>query len=97
MVRRGSGLWGISPAAVKSCRQDGARVCLTLEAGVVCADAVIGVVTLAQPRPVGAVLERYWPEPCLGLTTFAERPVVIVDPGAPPTALSQPKGDTPNE
>ena len=96
IIRRGEDLWGIARSAIRSFRQAGAGVLVELDASMVCADQVMGTTTQTEIRPAGALLRRFWPQPCLGLTLFSDRPVVVVDPSVPPSALCAQEGETPN-
>jgi hypothetical protein len=95
VLRRGSDLWGIARSAIRSYRHTGACVRVELDASLMCADQIVGLVERAEIHAAGVLLRRFWPHPCLGLALFADRPVVVVDPAAPPPALSAQEGETP--
>jgi hypothetical protein len=95
VLRRGSDLWGVARSAIRSFRQTGTCVKVELDASLMCADQVMGLVPRAEIHAAGELLRRFWPQPCLGLALFADRPVVVVDPTAPPLALCAQEGEAP--
>jgi hypothetical protein len=94
VLRRGGDLWGVARSAIRSFRHTGASVRVELDASLMCADQIVGLVPRAEIHAAGALLRRFWPQPCLGLALFADRPVVVVDPAAPPLALCAQEGET---
>ena len=46
------------------------------------------IVTDHALASTGAVMRRYWPRSCAGLAVYAGRPVVVIDPVAPPPELA---------
>lgn len=94
LIRRSGGLWGVTHAAVREvARQgEGYRVRLTLEGGEgeveeLAADDLVGVAEGISVRPAGGVMSRYWSEPAGGLAVHGATPLVVVDPGRPPSFL----------
>lgn len=94
LIRRSGGLWGVAHAAVREvARQgEGYRVRLTPEgreggAEELAADDLVGVAEGISVRPAGGVMARYWSEPAGGLAVHGATPLVVVDPGRPPSFL----------
>jgi hypothetical protein len=89
LLRRGGATWGVAHDAVRALvRRDDGGFEVTMAAGAaLVADEVLGVTALPAARPAGGVLRRFWPEAARGLAVHAARPLVIIDPAAPPRAL----------
>ncbi len=94
LLRRGGNLWGIANAAVDGLGRQGMdyRVTIAGSAGSggsdLRADEILGVVEELRIWPLAPVVSRFWPQPAAGLAVHGHEPVVMVDPGRPPAALS---------
>jgi len=93
VLRRGSAAWAIARSSVRGLARRGERIDLALEGAAIDADAVLGVAAGMAVTPPGAVLRRYWPEPCAGLAVWAGLPVVVVNAGELPAPLRRSEGD----
>lgn len=94
LLRRGGGLWGIANAAVDGLARQGKdyRIAIAGSAGSggreLMADEILGVVEELRVWPLAPAVRRFWPEPAAGLAVHGREPVVVVDPGRLPAALS---------
>ncbi len=102
LLRRGGGLWGIANAAVDGLARQGGDYRITIggageDGGDLVADEILGVVEELRIWPLAPVVSRFWPQPAAGLAVHGREPVVVVDPGRPPSALRDAEGDRPEE
>jgi hypothetical protein len=102
LLRRGGGLWGIANAAVDGLARHGVDYRITIGGGGcdLVADEILGVVEDLRVWPLAPAVSRFWPEAAAGLALHGREPVVVVDPGRPPAALSaegSEQGDRPDE
>lgn len=90
LLRRGGNLWGIANAAVDGLGRQGVDYRITIGGGGgdLRADEILGVVEELRVWPLAPVVSRFWPEPAAGLAVHGHEPVVMVDPGRLPAALS---------
>jgi hypothetical protein len=94
LLRRGGNLWGIANAAVEGLGRQGRdyRVSIGGSGGnggsELRADEILGVVEELRVWPLAPVVRRFWPQPAAGLAVYGHEPVVMVDPGRLPKALS---------
>jgi len=89
LLRRDGGLWAAAGESVRDVRRFDGGVRLQLAAGgLLDADEVAGVARDLVVRACGAVLRACWPEPARGVAIYAGEPCVVIDPAAPPRALS---------
>ncbi len=93
LLRRGGGLWGVATAEVRRLVDHGDGVRVELGDGALLADEVLGVAPRLAVRPPGAVLRRFWPEPCDGIAVHRGSPVVVVDGRRPPNGLAAAEGE----
>ncbi|MGE5234326.1 MAG: hypothetical protein ACM3OB_09465 [Acidobacteriota bacterium] len=91
IVRGGGVLWGVPRARVRVLARAAGlpRDVYRVELGgrALAVDEVLGFSARLEVRPLGAVLRRFWSAPALGLALHDGRPVVVVDPDLPPSAL----------
>ena len=87
LLRRGGGLWGIANAAVDGLARRGADYRVAVGGGELVADEILGVVEELRVWPLAPVVRRFWPQAAAGLAVHGREPVVVVDPGRPPSAL----------
>lgn len=87
VLRRRGALWGISSARVRAVRRCGDGVRIELGDRSLIADDIECVAAGLEIRAAGALLQAYYPEPCIGLAVFGGEPVLVVRPEAPPRAL----------
>jgi hypothetical protein len=88
LLRRGGGLWGIANASVLGlARRDGGGFEVTVDAGALVADEILGVVAELAVRRAAPVVRRFWPEASAGVAMYEEVPLVVVDPDRPPQVL----------
>ncbi|HSS75843.1 MAG TPA: hypothetical protein VLV54_03780 [Thermoanaerobaculia bacterium] len=103
LLRRGGGLWGIANAAVDGLARHGVDYRITIGGnggGDLVADEILGVVEDLRVWPLAPAVSRFWPEAAAGLALHGREPVVVVDPGRPPAALSaegSEEGDRPDD
>ena len=95
LVRAG-GRGGVANDAVRSRSKRGGRYLIATGEGTIAADRVLEVAARLPVRPAGAVVGRYWPEPCLGVAVHQGVPVVVVSPGALPGALQDLRRESSN-
>jgi len=88
------GRWGVANDEVRSLGRSGVGYVVGTGAGAIHADRVLEVAARLPVRPAGAVVGRYWPEPCLGVAVHQGVPVVVVNPGALPGALREPRRES---
>ncbi|MGD1147308.1 MAG: hypothetical protein ABR961_05125 [Thermoanaerobaculaceae bacterium] len=88
VLDRAGGRWGMAHAAVRSLTKQGGCYVIATGQGTVAADRVLEVAARLPVRPAGAIVGRYWPEVCLGMAVHEGVPVVVVSPGALPSALA---------
>lgn len=95
LLRRGGNLWGIANAAVDGLGRQGVDYRITIAGGSggsggsdLRADEILGVVEELRVWPLAPVVRRFWPQPAAGLAVHGHEPVVMVDPGRLPAALS---------
>ena len=93
VLRRGASLWGVAFAAVTGLTRVSGGYRVALGAGVLAADEVVGVAQDLVVRPAAGVIRRYWPEAARGIALHGERPLVLIDPAAPPRVLAPGPGD----
>ncbi len=89
VLRRDGATWGVAHGDVRGLgRGAGGGFEVTVAAGALAADEILGVAALASPPlPAGPVLRRFWPEAARGLAVHGTLPLVLIDPAAPPAAL----------
>lgn len=89
LLRRDGGLWGIANKAVDGLARQGRDYRITVGGGSeLVADEILGVVEELRIWPLAPVVSRFWPQPAAGLAVHGREPVVVVDPGRLPAALS---------
>lgn len=88
LLRRGGGVWALPDTAVRGVRGCAAGVAIAAGAGELLADEVLGLARGLAVRRPGSLIARLWPERCAGIAVHAGVPVVVVDPEAPPPALT---------
>jgi hypothetical protein len=99
LLRRGGVTWGVAQGEVHGLARRGRGFEVSVGAGRLSADEILGLATDLRLHPAGAVLRRFWPEAARALAVHAARPVVLIDPAAPPAALlatapaAPPEGD----
>ncbi len=67
LLRRGGATWAVAQPEVRGLARRGGAFEVTVAAGALTADEVLGVATGLRLLPVGAVLRRFWPEAARGL------------------------------
>lgn len=87
VLARGDERWGLARDTVRSVVKQGHGLAVATESGPVRADAVLDVAARLEVRAPGAVVDRFWPGRCLGLTIYDGAPVVVVSPAALPPEL----------
>lgn len=87
LLKRDGSLWGIANAAVLGLARRGGGFEVTVDAGALVADEILGVVEELPVRPAAPVVRRFWPETSAGVAVHGEVPLVVVDPDRPPRAL----------
>lgn len=93
LLRRGGGLWGVAARDVRSVTGSAPQVRILFRGAEAVADEVVGIAPGLVVTPAGAILRRFWPEPCEGLSVHAGRPVVVISSAHLPTALAGREGD----
>jgi len=91
LLRRDGNLWGIANAAVDGLGRQGVDYRIAVAGsggGALRADEILGVVEDLRVWPLAPVVSRFWPQPAAGLAVHGHEPVVMVDPGRLPEALS---------
>jgi hypothetical protein len=88
LLRRGGNLWGIANAAVDGLGREGMDYRIAVGGSGLRADEILGVVEELRVWPLAPVVSRFWPQPAAGLAVHGHEPVVMVDPGRLPAALS---------
>jgi hypothetical protein len=88
LLERAHTIWGVVQGEVTSFAPHSAAIAVVVGASVLVVDRVIGVARDSRVRPAGAVLRRFWPQACAGLAVCLGRPVVVIDPAAPPPELT---------
>lgn len=95
IVRQADALWAIPRASVRAVTRGaggaGRRAPVRIEVGgrTLRAAEVVGFAAELAVRPLGAVLRRFWPATALGMAVHEGRPLLVVDPGAPPASLCE--------
>jgi hypothetical protein len=87
VVRRGGATWAVAHQEVRGLARRGAAVEVTVAAGTLAADEVLGVTADLRLHPAGGVLRRFWPEVARGLAVHGTLPLVLIDGLAPPRSL----------
>jgi hypothetical protein len=87
VVRRGGATWAVARQEVRGLARRGAGFAVSVAAGELAADEVLGVTAGLRLHPAGGVLRRFWPEAARGLAVHGTLPLVLIDPLAPPRAL----------
>ncbi|HEV3075528.1 MAG TPA: hypothetical protein VHB47_13995 [Thermoanaerobaculia bacterium] len=87
VVRRGGATWAVAHEEVRGLARRGAAVEVTVAAGALAADEVLGVTADLRLHPAGGVLRRFWPEAARGLAVHGTLPLVLIDGLAPPRSL----------
>lgn len=87
VVRRGGATWAVAHQEVRGLARRGATVEVTVAAGALAADEVLGVTAELRLHPAGGVLRRFWPEAARGLAVHGTLPLVLIDGLAPPRSL----------
>ena len=88
VLRRGGATWALAHPDVRGlARRARGGYEVTVAAGTLTADEVVGVATDLRLHPAGAVLRRFWPEAARGLAVHGATPLVLIDAAAPPAAL----------
>ncbi|HEY6323020.1 MAG TPA: hypothetical protein VJA16_15830 [Thermoanaerobaculia bacterium] len=87
VVRRGGATWAVAHQEVRGLARRGAGVEVTVAAGALAADEVLGVIGNLRLHPAGGVLRRFWPEAARGLAVHGTLPLVLIDGLAPPRSL----------
>lgn len=93
VMRRGGLTWAIAHQDVRGLARRGAGFEVTVAAGALAADEVLGVVADLRLQPPGGVLRRFWPEAAHGIGVHDALPLVLIDPQAPPPSLRAPARD----
>ena len=89
LLRRDGGLWAAAGESVRDLKSLNGGVRLQLTGGkVLDVDEVAGVARDLAVHACGAVLRACWHEPARGIAIYAGQPCVVIDPAAPPRALS---------
>jgi hypothetical protein len=97
VVRRGGATWAVAHQEVRGLARRGAAVEVTVAAGALAADEVLGVTTDLRLHPAGSVLRRFWPETARALAVHGTLPLVLIDPLAPPRSLlAEPPASAPS-
>ena len=96
VLDRGGGRWCMAHSAVRSLTRQAGGYLIATGQGTVAADRVLEAAARLPVRPAGAVIGRYWPEPCLGMAVHEGVPVVVVSAAALPSALSAARREIPN-
>jgi hypothetical protein len=87
VMRRGGATWAVADREVRGLARRGAAYEVTVAAGALTADEVLGVTADLRLHPAGGVLRRFWPEAARGLAVHGSLPLVLIDAGAPPRSL----------
>ncbi len=87
VLRHGGVTWAVARPAVQGLARRGAGFAVEVAAGTLVADEVLGVTPDLRTHAAGGVLRRFWPEAVRGLAIYEARPVVLIDPLAPPRSL----------
>jgi hypothetical protein len=87
VLRRDGATWAVAHPEVLGLARRGGGFEVTVAAGTLAADEVLGVTAELRCHPAGRVLRRFWPEAAQGLAVHGELPVVLIDPQAPPRSL----------
>jgi hypothetical protein len=103
VLRRGGATWAVAQPEVRglvrrhgeagrggvgdSGAGGGGAFEVTVAGGPLAADEVLGVASGLRLHPAGPVLRRFWPEAARGLAVHGARPLVLIDPSAPPQSL----------
>jgi hypothetical protein len=87
LLRRDGATWALPHPAVRGLARCGGGFEVRLDGGTLAADELLGVAAELLCHPAGAVLRRFWPEAAHGLAVHGGRPLVLIDPAAPPRAL----------
>jgi hypothetical protein len=93
VVRRGGSLWGVASTAVTGLRRGPGGYRIALGAGAVVVDEVLGLAEGLAVRAPSPLVRRFWPEALCGIATYGGRPLVLIDPAAPPRALDLEEGE----
>jgi len=87
VLRRGGATWAVADQEVRGLARRGAAFEVTVVAGALTADEVLGVTADLRLHPAGGVLRRFWPEAARGLAVHGSLPLVLIDAEAPPRSL----------
>jgi hypothetical protein len=87
VLRRDGATWAVAHPDVRGLARRGGGFEVTVAAGTLAADEVLGVTADLRCQPPGRVLRRFWPEAARGLAVHGELPLVLIDPFAPPRSL----------
>jgi hypothetical protein len=87
VLRRDGATWAVAHPEVRGMARRGGGFEVTVAAGTLAADEVLGVMAELRWHPAGPVLRRFWPEAARGLAVHGELPMVLIDPQAPPRSL----------
>ncbi len=87
VVRRGGATWAVAHQEVRGLARRGAAFEVTVAAGALAADEVLGVAADLRLHPTGGVLRRYWPEAARALAVHGALPLILIDALAPPRSL----------
>ncbi len=97
LLRRCGIVWAIPADAVGAVRTAGRTARVEAAGRTLVADEMPQLVRSLQLRPPGAVLRRFWPFPCAGLTAVDGTPVVAVAADDPPPYLLDKEGEAPDD
>jgi hypothetical protein len=87
LLLHGGSVWALPRASVRTLQRDGRNVRVTSLGGELHVGEALGIARGLAVRRPGALLERLWPERCVGLAVHGGKPVVVIDPEVPPAAL----------
>jgi hypothetical protein len=88
LLERAGALWGVVQGSVSSFAPHNAAIAVVVADSILVVDRVVGLSGETRVWPSGVVMRRYWPRSCAGLAVCSGRPVVVIDPTAPPPELA---------